>query len=103
MRNCLICLFPGDHPVEPLDLIHCHGNQYLYKGPVTYQSEAPDQRTHQDQQVILDLLVLLHQEVKNLQKTKGSQTETQELKKSPQRTGLDERPERPGLDPRVQV
>lgn len=46
---------------------------------MTYQSEAPDQWTQQDQQVVLDLLILLHHKVKHLQETEGGQTETEEL------------------------
>lgn len=51
----------------------------------TYQSQAPHHWTHQDQQMVVDLIIFLHHKVKHLQKTEGGQSETKELKQRPQR------------------
>lgn len=65
-----------------MDLTCCHATNCCN---ITYQGEASDQWTQQDQQLVTDLLFFLYNNVKHIQKTERSQTETQELQQRPKR------------------
>ena len=79
---CLCCTFTmRDNKDLFITMVTFGYVDFLYGVSVTYQSSASDHRAQQEDHVLVDLLILLHQQVKDLQKTQSCQTQTEELQR----------------------